>query len=146
MSKNNILSISLVCLMALAGTTALADNAFEALQANQVIAAFRVESVYENAAGTAMGARFRHGPSGFVLDMLRIQTVPQAFIWVNSPPPSDQGEPHTCEHLLLGKGTKGRYVVSLEDMPLGNSSAFTMQTQTCYHYHTTAGTDVFLRL
>lgn len=146
MLKHHILSVSLAFLMGLASTSAMADDAFEALKADQVMSAFRVESVYENAAGTAMGARFRHVPSGFVLDLLRIQTVPQAFIWVNSPPPSDQGEPHTCEHLLLGKGAKGRYVASLEDMSLGNSSAFTMQTQTCYHYHTTAGTDVFLNL
>ena len=146
MTKLNILLISLTCLLALASAPALADDAFESLKSNQVIAAFRVECIYENADGAAMGARFRHVPSGFVLDLLRIETVPQAFIWVNSPPPSDQGEPHTCEHLLLGKGTKGRYVASLEDMSLGNSSAFTMQLQTCYHYHTSAGTEVFLKL
>ena len=122
------------------------DNVIEKLKKDQKIADFRVEHIYENDLGNAMGARFRHIPSGFVLDLLRIQSVPQAFIWVNSPPPSDQGEPHTCEHLLLGKGTKGRYVASLEDMSLGSSSAFTMQLQTCYHFHTAAGTDIFFDL
>jgi Zn-dependent M16 (insulinase) family peptidase len=123
-----------------------ADPAFDGLQQNQRIADFAVVNVYDNGAGAAMGARFRHVPSGFVLDVLRIQTVPQAFMWVNSPPPSDQGEPHTCEHLLLGMGTRGRYVASLENMSLGNSSAFTMQMETCYHYHTAAGADVFFEL
>lgn len=124
----------------------MADTAFESLKQGQVVAEFRVDNLYENHAGAAMGGRFRHAPSGFVLDLLRIQSIPQAFIWVNSPPPSDQGEPHTLEHLLLGKGTKGRYVASLEDMSLGNSSAFTMQLQTCYHFHTAAGNDVFFDL
>lgn len=123
-----------------------ADQAFDNLQANQRIADFTVENVYDNGLNATMGARFRHVPTGFVMDVLRIQTVPQAFMWVNSPPPSDQGEPHTCEHLLLGKGTRGRYVASLEDMSLGNSSAFTMQMETCYHYHTAAGADVFFEL
>ncbi|HEX2896809.1 MAG TPA: hypothetical protein VHP63_02015, partial [candidate division Zixibacteria bacterium] len=67
-------------------------------------------------------------------------------MWVNTPPPTDQGEPHTLEHLLLGKGTKGRYVASLEDMCLGQSSAYTEQTRTCYHYNTAAGPDVFFKL
>jgi len=102
----------------LATPHAAADTSFEALKENQALADFRLENLYENDAGTAMGGRFRHVPSGFVLDLLRIQSIPQAFIWVNSPPPSDQGEPHTLEHLLLGKGTKGRYVASLEDMSL----------------------------
>jgi Zn-dependent M16 (insulinase) family peptidase len=123
-----------------------ADEAFDKLQPNQRLADFAVETVYDNGIGATMGARFRHVPSGFVMDVLRIQTVPQAFMWVNSPPPSDQGEPHTCEHLLLGKGTRGRFVASLEDMSLGNSSAFTMQMETCYHYHTAAGVDVFYQL
>ncbi len=112
-----------------------AADEFVSLQPDQPIADFRTEAVYDNESGHVVGARFRHVPSGFVLDLLRIQSLPQAFMWVNSPPPSDQGEPHTLEHLLLGKGNKGRYVASLEDMSLGSSSAFTMQVQTCYHFN-----------
>jgi len=137
-------SLAIAGLLTLA--SARADSTLEKLKKDQKISDFKVEYLYDNDRGEAMGARFRHIPSGFVLDFLRIQSVPQAFIWVDSPPPSDQGEPHTCEHLLLGKGTKGRYVASLEDMSLGNSSAFTMQMQTCYHFHTTAGTDIFFDL
>ena len=116
------------------------------LEANQRIASFKVEAIYDGEPGKAIGGRFRHVPSGFVLDILRIQSVPQAFIWVNSFPPSDQGEPHTCEHLMLGKGARGRYVGSLEEMLLGNSSAYTAQLQTCYHFHTAAGVDAFFQL
>lgn len=136
----------LVSLPIAADSSVRADNDFEALKEGQNTGAFRVETVYEDEAGHAMGARFRHAQTGFVLDVLRIQSVPQSFMWVNSFPPSDQGEPHTCEHLLLGKGTRGRYVASLEDMSLGQSSAFTMQLQTCYHFHTAAGADVFFQL
>jgi len=123
-----------------------ADVKMEKLKQNQKIGDFFVENIYLNKIEHPMGARFRHEPSGFVLDLLRIQSVPQAFIWVNTFPPSDQGEPHTCEHLLLGKGAKGRYVASLEDMSLTSSSAFTMQLQTVYHFQTAAGIEIFYDL
>ncbi|MBK7470179.1 MAG: hypothetical protein IPI73_05640 [Betaproteobacteria bacterium] len=58
-------------------------------------------------------------------------------------PTSDMGEPHTQEHLLLGKGNKGRAVATLEPMALAHSSAFTMQWRTCYSFYTPAGVDVF---
>lgn len=119
---------------------------FALLSENERIADFSVEALYETANNDILGARFRHIPSGFVLDFLRIQSVPQAFMWVNSHPVSDQGEPHTLEHLLLGKGNVGRHVASLESMSLGNSSAFTMQLRTCYNFHTAAGSDVFFNL
>ena len=116
------------------------------LKNHQQVVDFTVEAVYEVDNQNPLGARFRHNQSGFVLDLLRIQSVPQAFMWVNSHPVSDRGEPHTLEHLLLGKGTKGRYVASLEEMSLGNSSAFTAQLRTCYHFHTPAGGSVFFNL
>jgi hypothetical protein len=53
------------------------------------------------------------------------------------------GEPHTQEHLLLGKGNKGRAVTSHEPMSLSNSTAFTDQWRTCYSFYTSAGPDVF---
>ncbi|MBI3872386.1 MAG: hypothetical protein HY304_04840 [candidate division Zixibacteria bacterium] len=147
MGKPISVGLGVAMIMAVApGATARAGVSFSDLTANQQIADFKVECLYVDEAGTAMGGRFRHVPSDFVLDLLRIQSVPQAFMYVNSTPPSDQGEPHTCEHLLLGKGPRGRAVASLEDMSLGTSSAFTMQLETCYDYHTAAGADVFFNL
>ena len=116
------------------------------LKPNQQVAGFYTEAVYSTDDHEILGARFIHQKSRFVLDLLRIQTIPQAFIWVNTHPVSDRGEPHTLEHLLLGKGKKGRYVASLEEMSLGKSSAFTAQVRTCYHFHTTAGSSVFFSL
>ena len=141
-----LLPLALPVLLALAPLSARASTELAELTEGERIADFRTEAVYENEASVVIGARFRHVPSRFVLDVLRIQSLPQAFVWVNSPPPSDQGEPHTLEHLLLGKGTVGRRVASLEEMSLGNSSAYTEQRRTCYHFHTSAGTKVFFDL
>jgi hypothetical protein len=91
---------------------------------------------YLDHSGRPTGARFRHRDTGFILDALAIESAPQAMIWVNSLPTSSQGEPHTQEHLLLGKGSKGRTVANLEEMLVGESSAFTDQHRTCYHLHT----------
>jgi Zn-dependent M16 (insulinase) family peptidase len=139
------LSYVFITLLVLSASAA-ADPVLESLQPDQQIASFRVENLYDNDAGKAIGARFRHVKSGCILDFLRIQSVPQAYMWVNTPAPSDMGEPHTCEHLLLGKGNKGRYVASLEDMSMGSSSAGTYRLHTDYHFHTTAGGDVFYEL
>jgi Zn-dependent M16 (insulinase) family peptidase len=113
------------------------------LHEGQVINGFRAVSVYLDDAGRPMGARFRQVRSGFTLDLLGIQSVPQAFLWVTTYPTSNMGEPHTEEHLLLGKGNKGRALASQEPMSLVTSSAFTMQWMTCFHFYTATGPEVF---
>ena len=87
---------------------------YSTLTEGQTISGFRTTAVYLNDADVPMGARFKHERSGFTLDVLDIQSVPQAFVWVTTFPSSDMGEPHTQEHLLLGKGNKGRDVASRE--------------------------------
>ena len=69
---------------------------------------FETTAVYLDAADRPMGARFLHRRTGFTLDLLQIESVPQAFTWVNTFATSDQGEPHTQEHLLLLRGMRGR--------------------------------------
>ncbi len=125
---------------------ALADSFWDRLQPEQTVGSFRAVSLYEGARGEAMGGRFVSGKYGFVVDLLEIESVPQAFFWIKTPPTSDKGEPHTCEHLLLGKGNRGRHVASLEDMSLGSSSAYTGQLRTCYHFNTIADEQAFRRL
>lgn len=104
---------------------------------------FTAVSLYLDDADKPLGARFMHDATGFTFDYLRIETAPQGMIWVNSFPTSDMGEPHTQEHLLLGKGNRGRKLGSFEAMALADSSAFTDQWRTAYHFHTVAGPDVF---
>jgi Zn-dependent M16 (insulinase) family peptidase len=125
------------------GATAVS---LDSLAAGKSVGGFRVEAVYLNDADRPLGARFVHERTGFTLDLLQIQSVPQGYLWVNSFPTSDMGEPHTQEHLLLGKGNKGRAVASLEDMSLAGSNAFTQQLRTSYHFHTAAGPEVFYKL
>lgn len=145
--NHRIAKISLFVVVLFFTRFAFADEgALDQLKASQEIHHFRVESLYLNDADHAFGARFVHEPTGFVLDYLQIQSVPQAFLWVNSFPTSDKGEPHTQEHLLLGKGNIGRSVANLEEMSLASSSAFTMQWRTAYDFYTEAGMDTFYTL
>jgi Zn-dependent M16 (insulinase) family peptidase len=116
---------------------------YSTLTEGQTISGFRATAVYLNDSDRPMGARFIHQRSGFTLDVLDIQSVPQAFVWVRTYPSSDMGEPHTQEHLLLGKGNKGRDVANRESTTLTSSTAFTAQWKTCYTFYTSAGGNVF---
>jgi Zn-dependent M16 (insulinase) family peptidase len=122
------------------------NAAFESLSKGRKINGFRSEAVYLNDSDKPFGARFIHERTGFTLDLLQIQSVPQSYLWVNTFTVSDMGEPHTQEHLLVGKGNKGRNVNSLEDMSMGQSNASTYQAQTVYHLNTSGGSEVFYNL
>jgi Zn-dependent M16 (insulinase) family peptidase len=137
---------TLLLLMTVTATTYAQDSRLDKLTEGQSLNGFRVAAVYLNDADKPMGARFVHRQSGFTLDLLQIESVPQGYTWVNSIPVSDQGEPHTQEHLLLGKGTTGRAFASLDTMWLASSSAFTQQWRTSYHFNTSAGADVFFNI
>lgn len=138
------LALSLIIMLTLPLTAAAPQ--LDTLQQGEVVNGFRTEVVYVDAAGRPIGARFLHQRSGFTLDYLQIESVPQGYTWVNSIPVGDQGEPHTQEHLLLGKGTTGRAFAGLDTMWLSGSTAFTQQWRTSYHFNTTAGKDVFFDL
>ena len=132
----------LLCLLTFSATAATLDE----LKKGDVVDGFRVEAVYLNDTDKPLGARFVHRRSGFTLDYLQIESVPQGYTWVNSYPTGDQGEPHTQEHLLLGKGTTGRAFAGLDTVWLSVSTAFTQQWRTSYHFNTSAGKDVFFDL
>ncbi|HJT16972.1 MAG TPA: hypothetical protein VJ853_06285, partial [Thermoanaerobaculia bacterium] len=134
---------TLLLAFALIIASTLHATTLDKLTQGEVVDAFRADAVYLDDSGKPIGARFTHARSGFTLDYLRIESVPEAFTWVNSIPVSDQGEPHTQEHLLVGKGTTGRAFAGLDTMWLSTSSAFTMQWRTAYDFGTNAGKDVF---
>ena len=67
---------------------------YETLAEGQTIGGFRTVAVYLDDADRAMGAKFVHQRSGFTLDLVEIESVPQAFVWVTTYPTSDMGEPH----------------------------------------------------
>src|SRR5215471_17855130 len=88
------------------------------LTEGQVVNGFRATALYLDDSDKPFGTRLIHTKTGFTLDYIQIQSVPQVFVWVKSFPTSDRGEPHTQEHLLLGKGNVGRAHASLESMSL----------------------------
>lgn len=107
---------------------------------------FETTAVYLDAADRPMGARFVHRPTGFQLDLLQIESVPQAFTWVKTFATSDQGEPHTQEHLLLLRGLRGRTLATRQQMSLATDSAYTETWRTSYFFNTAAGLDAFFGL
>src|SRR5580658_2112455 len=135
------------CFPLLLAASAMAQQnvSYSNLKEGQLLAGFHATAVYLDDSDHAIGARFRHQRTGFTLDLLQIQSAPQAFVWVTTFPTSNMGEPHTQEHLLLGKGNKGRALGSLGTMSLTSSTAFTMQWRTCYSFYTSAGQDAFFQ-
>lgn len=141
----------LLCFSILAGQVPIAmaqakTVSFASLSKGQKVNGFLTESVYLNDADQPFGARLIHERTGFTLDLLQIQSVPQSFLWVNTYTVSDMGEPHTQEHLLIGKGNKGRNVNSTEEMSMGQSNASTYQAFTNYQMNTSAGAEAFYNL
>jgi len=116
---------------------------YQDLSPDQQIEGFEAKAIYNNGMGQAMGGRFIHLKSGFTLDLIEIQTVPQSFLTVNTFPVSNMGEPHTQEHLVLGKGNVGRAVAARETMSMVESTAFTQQLKTCYPFAANAGIDAY---
>ncbi len=104
---------------------------------------FTCRHLYLDSQGRTVGACLVH-ESGFTLDLLPMETAPQAFVWIATPVTGHRGEPHTLEHLLLGKGRRGLSVANAEEFRLSSSSAFTGQLETCYHFGTALGPAAFL--
>ncbi|WP_295798954.1 hypothetical protein [Mucilaginibacter sp.] len=116
------------------------------LKQGQTINGFKAVAVYLNDADKPMGGRFIQVATGFTLDLLQVESVPQTFIYANTFPVSEKGEPHTQEHLLITKGSKGHLLNTREDMSLAESNAFTSQLHTAYHFNTGGGPEVFYTL
>lgn len=128
--------------LALPGLAAPMDN----LKPGDTLHGFKVASTYRDETERTIGARFIHGTTQHTLDLLQMESVPQAYTWINTIPVSDQGESHTQEHLLLLKGTRGRTLSTRTTMSLAGASAFTQQWRTSYFFNTAAGEDVFFEL
>lgn len=103
-----------------------------ALKENQVVADFRVANLYADSDGRVVGAKFWHARTGAPVYIFQIETVPQTFMWIDAPDNSNRGLPHSLEHLLAGKGTKGRYVSLLRDMRLSKTIAASPQGYNFY--------------
>jgi hypothetical protein len=104
---------------------------------------FVAKALYVDDEGRPRGARFFHERTRLLFDYLAIESAPEAFVYATTYPSSDSGAPHTQEHLLLGKGNKGRWLGNYDHVMLASWSAFTAQFRTAYHFHTAAGIEAF---
>jgi Zn-dependent M16 (insulinase) family peptidase len=107
---------------------------------------FSAVTLYLNHLGRAMGARFRHRPTGMETDLLFFASVPQVSITFKTLSRDDKGIPHALEHLVLGKGAKGKRFNMLVGMSIGEYTAGTYSDLTGYMLNTAAGMEDFYRL
>jgi hypothetical protein len=120
-----------------------APSSLASLTEGEQTAGFAVRAIYVDDQGRPRGARLVHERTRFVFDLLTIESAPQAFVYATTYPTSDGGAPHTQEHLLLGKGNKGRWLGNYDHVMLAEWSAATWQYRTGYHFHTSAGPEAF---
>ena len=111
-----------------------------------VVPGFEHLADYTGPEGAVLGSLYRHSATGLQLRVLKNESVPQVFVHVKTLPASEGGEPHTGEHLLLGKGVRGKTLAAASSMSLVESTAYTDQTETCYSFNCAAGEDTFLRI
>ena len=137
--------VRLLLLMAPLAWAGSGPSAFSDLKKNQNVSGFSTQALYLNASDEPMGARFVH-PNGMPVDVLFFASVPQVSLYARTTPVSEKGEPHTLEHLLIGKGRIGKYLNSLLRMRLANHTAGTHQDLTNYQFYSSAGPEGFYEL
>jgi Zn-dependent M16 (insulinase) family peptidase len=113
------------------------------LKKDQDLVDFRVANLLVDSGNHVTGVKLWHVPTGAPVFLLRIETVPQAFISVDTPATSNAGLAHALEHLLAGKGTKGRYETLLRDMRLGATNAATFKDFNYYSLSSGTGLEAF---
>lgn len=116
------------------------------LQKGDILSGFRIANLYSDPNGVIVGIKLFHIPSGAPVFILRMETVPQVQLWIDTPDDSNKGLPHALEHLLESKGTKGRYFKLLKDMRLSRSEAATAEDFNYYSFASGAGLDGFFEL
>ncbi len=147
-ARQILLALALLfsCLQASGVGSAKLVQDLSALERDQTLAEFRVANLYSDAQGKIMGVKLWHIPTGAPVFLLQIETLPQAFMWIDTPDNSNRGLAHSLEHLLAGKGTKGRYCKLLGEMRLSQSAANTVDDFNYYGFSSAAGLDGFFDL
>lgn len=136
--------IFVVCLLAVAHHCCRSSTRdLAALKKDESVGGLRCANLYADAEGHIVGAKFWDVRSGAPIYLLQIETVPQVFMWVDTPADSNKGVAHALEHLLGGKGTKGRYVSLLKEMRLSRSVAATTDDFNLYSFSSGTGLDGF---
>ncbi|MDD2772597.1 MAG: hypothetical protein PHP45_02760 [Elusimicrobiales bacterium] len=115
------------------------------LTENRNFAGYAVRAVYTDHRGKPLGARFIHD-CGMPVDLLYFNSLPQLSVCFQTLPETDMGEAHALEHIVLGKGRKGKYLSVLFDMCLAENTAATYPELTNYQFSCAGGTEAFWRL
>src|SRR5579859_8114905 len=113
------------------------------LKNGQRLAGLRLQHLYSDSNGKIVGAKFVHAATGAPVFLLQLQTVPQVLTWVETPTDSNQGLPHSLEHLIVAKGSKGHYLQLVQQMHLNVSGAATFGDFVAYGLSSGAGVDGF---
>jgi Zn-dependent M16 (insulinase) family peptidase len=132
-------------LVAFLQTLCLASSSdLATLKKDQTVSDFTVANLYSDSDAKVVGAKFCHVGTGAPVYLLQIETVPQTFMWIETPTDSNRGLAHSLEHLLIGKGTKGRYLFLLEQMRLSRSAAVTDDDINSYSFSSGTGMAGFI--
>ena len=129
--KAQFVLISIV-LISFGATNRIVAQELSDLEQDQKIGDFAVANLYADADGKIVGAKFLHTLSSAPVFVIQIETVPQTFMWVDTPALSNRGLAHSLEHLLARKGTKGRYLNLLRIMRLSQFGAASYEDYNLY--------------
>jgi hypothetical protein len=132
-----------ICFFLSLQSLVLGQTGLARLTQDQKLAEFQVKHLYSNSDGTIVAAKFTHVPTGAPVFLLQLETIPQLLTWVDGPVDSDRGLAHSLEHLLIVKGSKGRYLNLLKQMHLGLGNAATFGDRVCYGLSSRGGIDNF---
>ncbi|HEY6250427.1 MAG TPA: hypothetical protein VI685_10740 [Candidatus Angelobacter sp.] len=122
-----------------------AAQALSGLKQGDPVATFKLNNLYSDSDGTIVAAKFIHEVSGAPVFLVEAETVPQMFLWFDTPAHSNQGLPHALEHLLV-RGTKGGYFLALENMRLAQVGIASYQDFNYYGVAASAGMSTFSEL
>ena len=134
-------------LLLVASAMAQQNVSYSNLKEGQPISGFRATAAYLDDSDHAIGARFRHERTGFTLDLLQIQSVPQAFIWVTTLPDFEHGRAAYAGASAAGQRQQGPSAGQPGDRCRWPSpTAFTDAVDApAISFYTSAGPDVFLQ-
>ena len=146
MKRGIILSllVAVACYFCVMGQASAAQGLSD-LKQGDTVAAFKVNNLYSDSDGTIVAAKFIHEVSGAPVFLVQAESVPQMFLWFDTPTHSNQGLPHALEHLLV-RGTKGGYFLALENMRLAQVGIASYQDFNYYGVAASAGMSTFWEL
>ncbi len=144
--RRQYLSFIILFFLWLPGSSWASSQDLSALKKGQKVGDLEVVNLFSDSEGQIVGAKFVHIPTGAPVFLLQLEGVPQVFTWNDTPVDSNRGLPHSLEHLLLGKGTKGRYFTLLGNMRLSQYGAATSPDFVYYGVASGSGTDGFFEL